>query len=215
MNMFVEDFDCLEPAMLAQEPAVPDLSARLAAEYERGLAEGEGRGLEACEDAARQLTARCDAEFPRAEAALAAMAEAAAEQVARLVFEALGALVPSVCAACGPAEVAALTRVLLPRLKREPQIRLRLNPHDAAAVQVQLAALDDDLGDRIVVTQSDQIARGDLRVAWQDGALLRDTGAIWRQMSDALRQFGFLDTPHEPGARSARPVAEQVAAHAG
>ncbi len=214
MSLFIEDFDSVAPE---PEPPAPDPAA-CAAEYARGLADGEAAAtvaaITAADAAARTLAAACATEFARAEASLAAMAEAAADQLARLVFAALDALVPSICAACGPAEQAALARLMLPRLHREPSLRLRLHPQDIGALQTELAALDSDLTDRVAIAPNPQMAPGDLRIAWQDGALLRDTGAIWRELADTLRQFGFLDPPHE-APHLARPILEQVPAHAG
>ena len=218
--LFVEDFDIFEePAVADVAAPAYDREAELAAEYARGLAEGLAHAEASRDQGARALVAHCAAECRRAEESLARLAEEAADQLAGLVFEALNTLVPSVCAACGPAETAAMARVLLPRLRLEPQIRVRLNPHDSAAMQAEVARLDEEIADRIVITPTDAMARGDLKVSWQDGMLLRDTAAIWREMSEALQRFGFLDAPSPRDVmavpRAMRVVTEKVVEHAG
>jgi hypothetical protein len=224
-NLFVEDFDCIDdlatPAAVAPPPPERDVDAELATAYARGLADGCAQASAEAASAVEALLARCTSEFRRADEDIAAMAEEAATQLARLMFETLGALVPAICASCGPTELAELTRVLLPRLRNEPQIRVRLNPHDAPAVLAGIGNLADDLPDRIVVTQTDAVTQGDIRVAWQDGAMLRDTAAIWQDMSSTLQQFGFLgatparDAASPSYARPERPHSEQVHEHAG
>jgi hypothetical protein len=220
LTLFVEDFDRIDaPPPPPQDPGGVDAAALLEAEYARGLADGAARARAECDGGAALLVERCIAEFRRADETIAAMADATAERLVRLMFEALGTMVPSICATCGPAEIAGLTQVLLPRLRNEPRIRVRLNPHDAPALQAQLDLLEDELPERISVTQTDAVARGDIRVSWQDGAMLRDTAAIWREVADWLRLFGFLDQPPReraplPMLWSSRPDAEQVVEHA-
>ncbi len=212
MTLFVEDFDHVDPVPppdSGRDDA--EITGLLAAEYARGMAEGIAQAKAECDAGTALLIERCAAEFRAADESIAAMVESAADQLARVVFEMLGSLVPTICAACGPAEITALTQVLLPRLRSEPRIRVRLNPHDVAVVQAQLDQLPDDLPERIAVASDDAVARGDIRIAWQDGALLRDTSAIWRDMSGALQQFGFLDAPppRERTPRTARPGFER------
>ncbi len=214
MSLFIEDFDQIDD-IADPAPAAPVAAALLDEAYARGVADGVARRQAEDDAAARLLAERCTEEFRRAEDSLGEMADHAADQLARLMFGVLESLVPEICAACGPAEISALTRTLLPQLRSEPRIRIRLNPHDAPGVLAQMDVLNDDVRDRVVVTQTDAVARGDIRVTWQDGEMLRDTAAIWQQVADALCQFGFLDAAAaKPASVQGRGRTQQVVEHA-
>ena len=59
-------------------------------------------------------------------------------------------MLPALCARHGAAEVAALTRAVLPALAREPRVTIRVSPHVVAAVEQELARLDPELHGRVV-----------------------------------------------------------------
>jgi flagellar biosynthesis/type III secretory pathway protein FliH len=127
-----------------------------------------------------------------ADAEVAELADAAASSVAGLIFDVLAKLLPDFCARQGKAEIAALARDILPTLRAEPKIVVRVNPHDVAVIEDVLGELPNELCGNITLTPTDSVGGGDLQVRWQDGGVSRDSRALLGQVTDLLRQFGFV-----------------------
>jgi flagellar biosynthesis/type III secretory pathway protein FliH len=114
--------------------------------------------------------------------------------LARLIFDALGAVLPVTCAAVGVAEIMAVARAVLPAMTAEPSIVVRVNPCMAAEVEKALADLEREPEQRLQVLAADAIAPGDVRISWRDGAAVRDAGAAWGQVVEALAPLGLAPT---------------------
>ncbi len=213
--LFAEDFDAppgvtvlddppeeSEPSAPPPAPAITD--ADLIAARAEAYAEGHRNGLaQAAADRAevsRQMLATIAERLRGAGAEVARAADEQADAVARLLLGTLATMLPALCARHGAAEVAALTRAVLPALVREPRVTIRVSPHVAAAVEQELARLDPELHGRVALVPTDAVAPGDARIAWQDGAAVRDAAALWRDVAEALAPFDLLPLPDPPPA---------------
>ena len=194
--LYAEDFDASDPAVLPDEPSSPadipltqaDVEAACAAAVRDARAGWERSDLHARTEALGTLAAG----VAEARTAARSAAEAVAEGVARTMLSLLAGALPSLCAAHGDAEVRALLRHVLPTLTQENRVTVRVRPGLVAGVQQDVALLDDDLADTISVLPT-ALPPGDVRVAWTDGAVARDTTALLAAMQDALAELGLFD----------------------
>jgi flagellar assembly protein FliH len=186
----VVDVAALAAAERAEEEAAHEAARQSA--YAQGVADGMARSAAERDALTNHWTALCAHRLQAAEAEVAALADEAATSIAQLVLDILRGILPAFCARHGQAEVAALARQILPTLKTEPRIAVRVNPHDAATIMDVLDEIPEDLRGSVVVTQTDRVHGGDLQVSWQDGSVTRDTQALLGQVTDLLRQFGFV-----------------------
>jgi hypothetical protein len=90
------------------------------------------------------------------------------------------------CTRFGNDEVRALVRIVLPALSQEPAIAVRANPRTAASVMQEVARLAPELMAHVQTIECDDMAPGDVRVTWRNGAAVRDTASLWEQVSEAL-----------------------------
>jgi flagellar assembly protein FliH len=205
--LFAEDFDAPpDIAVLDDPPEEPEppppppppaiTEADVAAARADAYAEGHRNGLAQAQadraEVSRQMlgviAGRLDA--TRAEAAQAV--EEQADAVARLLLGTLATMLPALCARHGAGEVAALARAVLPALAREPRVTIRVSPHVLAAVEQELARLDPELHGLVSLVPTDAVAPGDVRIAWQDGAAVRDAASLWREVAEALAPLDLL-----------------------
>ncbi len=208
MILFGEDFDLggtvarvaevVPPEEDAEAPAAVlarvemAQAAQYAAGYAAGLAEGAARALAERTARCALWSELCASRLDRAEREVAAIADAAAAALARAVFDGLAVLLPEFCARHGAAEIAALARGILPGLRAEPRIVVRVNPHDRDVIADVLGEVPPELRERIVITPTDRVPTGDIQVSWQDGGVARDAATLRGQVADLLRQFGLV-----------------------
>jgi len=122
----------------------------------------------------------------------AQLAEAAADELARTVLSLVAGALPAYCRAHGDAEVRALVGRLAPLFGRAGRLVVRVHPGLAESLSQDLAAMDDEVAANVEL-RSANLAPGDLRLAWEDGALVRDTAAICAALRDGLAQFGLYE----------------------
>jgi len=205
---FAEDFDAEAPVETVEPSAEPEvIEPHFTAEdidVARTVAWEEGRRAGAAEVSAGQsaLVAQSVAAIrtalieTREEAA--ALARDTAETIARVLIESMAAMLPAFCADHGEGEVRAVAQAVLPGLLREPSLVIRVHPRLLGAVREEMSRLDPDLSTRVSLVPTDAMAPGDIRINWQDGAAQRDTGTLWRSVSDILCGTGLLrPTPAE------------------
>jgi flagellar biosynthesis/type III secretory pathway protein FliH len=210
--LFAEDFDVL-PETDAAEPEViepvftqAEIAAARAEAHAAALAEAERR-----HDGATRAALDAIAVQMRAAATEAALvAERSAEAIAGALFAALAAALPDTCARHGAAEVAAVARAVLPALMQEPSVTVRVNPHAQAAVAREIARLEPGLARRVVLTATDALDPGDIRIDWQDGAASRNTADVWARIAETLAPLGLAAAPME----TAGPIATKELEHA-
>jgi flagellar biosynthesis/type III secretory pathway protein FliH len=200
--LFAEDFDAppgvtvLDDAADAPPPEPTFTAETLAASRTEAYAEGHRNGLaKAAADRAEvtlQMLGVIAERLEGGRAEAARVAEESAEALARLLLGTLASMLPALCARHGAEEVAALARAVLPALKREPRVTIRVSPHVAVAVEQELARFDPDLRERVALVPTDAVPPGDARIAWTDGAAQRDAAALWRDVADALAPLDLL-----------------------
>ncbi len=196
--LYAEDFDedGDPPAAPAAEPEViepgftgAELDAARAEAREAGRRDVE-HGLVAARVRAVELIA---AGLADARAAAAEVAEDTALAVARAVLAATAACLPALCARHGAAEVAALARALLPALRTEPKVAVRVNPLLLAGLQDELGAMDAELAERVQLLPVDAMPPGDLRVSWAGGSAVRDAAEARAAVRDGLARLGLWE----------------------
>jgi flagellar biosynthesis/type III secretory pathway protein FliH len=197
-TLFGEDFDRPEAAP-AQEAIEPVFSAaELANAREAAWRQGNTAGL--AEAAAGDAAAmRCTiesiaAQFADARDTAAALAEQSADAIARLLLDSLAAAFPVLCACYGEAEVQAIVRSVLPALTQEQVVTIRTNPLTARSLVREIGRLDPDLAARVQIVESDAMTPGDVKIAWRNGAAVRDATALWEQVAAILAPAGLLRT---------------------
>jgi hypothetical protein len=60
-------------------------------------------------------------------------------------------------------------------------------------LEQELASLDPDLRNRILLMPTDAVPPADARIVWEDGAAVRDTAALWRSVVQALAPLGLIE----------------------
>jgi flagellar biosynthesis/type III secretory pathway protein FliH len=204
--LYAEDFDADGTFAAAPKPAEPPAEAAepeivepvyTAAEMEAARDEGRAAGRAETEHglaAARtHMLGLIATGMDEARSAATQVAEAVAAEVARTLLTALVACLPALCAQHGATELRALAHAVLPALMDEPKITVRVNPSMIAAMSIEIAALDSEIAERIVLLPTEQLEPGDGRVSWQEGSAVRDAGRARAAVEDALAALGLLD----------------------
>ena len=196
--LFADDFDMPD---VAPEPEVIEpvfSAAEVANEREAAWRQGHASGLQeaAAADAAatRSAIESVAAQFADARDSAAVLAEQSADAIARLLLDSLAAAFPVLCARHGEAEVQAIVRAVLPALAREQVITVRANPRTAPSLVCEIDRLDPDLASRVQIAESDAMQRGDVHIAWRNGATDRNASALWEQVAAILAPAGLLST---------------------
>ncbi len=210
--LFDEDFDLpppgaepevIQPVYTASElMAAREQAAREARDTALAEAEADGRA------AARLALTRIAEQLTAATIEMTALAEQSSEAIARLLLGCFATALPTLSARHGAAEVAAVMRAVLPTLRREPNITVRLNPHLLGGMTEELGSLDGDLAARVRLVPTDAVALGDVRIAWDNGSAIRDTASIWREIETVLTQAGLLNPL--PSAHAASTAKEHA-----
>ncbi len=212
--LFDLDFSKPAPPSEPERPAAPpepprptvDLEqhlAELVAVEERARAEGfaegreegfaagrldaEARAAERLADAAaslvgvaRTLLAGLDAERLAVEAGAVELAVVAAEKLAGRLIEEQPL-----------AEIRALLAECLGPLRKAPHLVVRLDARDAAGLEPEVARIARETGfeGRVVILGEDDLARGDCRIEWADGGILRDRAASAREIEAIVERW--------------------------
>lgn len=206
--LFDTDFTRPEPPPAPIEPARPQidldqhlaemvaLEERVRAEaYEDGRQDGfvagrtdaEARAAErladeaaALADAARTLLGALDAERLSMERAAVDLAVAAARRLATTLIDREPL-----------AEIRALLAECLGPLRKAPHLVLRLAAADAEALKPHVDRIARETGfeGRIVILGEDEIGRGDCRIEWADGGILRDTARLDAEIGAAIDRW--------------------------
>lgn len=213
--LYIEDFDAPPPAPEPPPPAaeitesVPLAShlAACAAAREAGRAEGRNASLQDAmvlqgELRNAALAAIADAlamgTVPREEAAASR-----AGALARHMLSLLEATLPALAARHAPQEVGALLEAVLPGLRAEPDLEITVHPDVLGAAQAAMAGMPGAATRRWVVKPDPALGVADAKVEWQDGAVLRDTAALWRAIRAALAAWGVPQVSEAGTAREA------------
>lgn len=155
--------------------------------YASGRRDAEARAAERLADAAsalvgtaRTLLATLDAERLGAEVRAVELAVVAARKLAGRLID----LEPL-------AEIRALLTECLGPLRKAPHLVVRLDRRDAAALEPQIARIARETGfdGRIVILGEDDVLRGDCRIEWADGGILRDRDALAAEVDATVTRW--------------------------
>ena len=198
-SLFDEDFDRPPAPPPPPEPEVIEpvfTVAELDSARETAWREGHDTALADAEKSATVIAGRVfahiAAQLDTARAEASKIAEQSAEAIAHLLLDYFATAFPALSALHGVNEVRAIIRTVLPPLRQEPKIAIRLDPVSARSVAHEIERLDPDLVDRIDLIPTDAMKAGDLRITWRNGSAVRDTGALWQQVADILAPAGLL-----------------------
>jgi flagellar assembly protein FliH len=89
------------------------------------------------------------------------------------------------------AEVQALVAECLGPLRRAPHLVIRLAEEDADGLKPEVDRLARETGfeGRIILIGEPEVRRGDCRIEWADGGIVRDSDALARMIDDAIGRF--------------------------
>ena len=209
--LYAEDFDDPPPAAApepsAAESAAPkltqdDLDAACAAAVVAARHEWEASQ----EQRRADLLATVSAAMAGARDASEKAALAVAEGTVATLLAMLSGILPRLCSDHGPAEVRALVHRLLPTLRGESRVTIRVHAELVHELKRGLADLEPDLADAITILPA-AIQRGDVKVSWENGSMSRDTRQIHQAMQDVLGQLG-LQQPIETSPKRSMAHAE-------
>ncbi len=195
--LYAEDFDEVAPA--ASEPSVqPELPRALTAEdLDRACltaVQSARAEWEQGEQRRRsELLASIGAALAGAREEATRLALAAAEGTASTLLAMLSGALPRLCRDYGAAEVRNLVQRLLPVLRAEPRITIRVHSDLVSAVQRDVAQLEPDLAGTVSILPA-PMAPGDVKITWENGSFARDSQQILAAMQDVLSLLGVHET---------------------
>jgi flagellar assembly protein FliH len=199
--LFDEDFDLPPPSATPSEPEViAPLFTLDELRTAREDAARDSREATLVESAAGAAAATSRAlasiaeQFSTARAEIASMAEQSSEAIVRLLLDCFATALPALSARHGAREAAAMLHRILPALHRELKITVRVNPHIVAVMAREIDSLDADLAANIRLVPTDAVVPGDVRIAWEHGAAVRDMKSLWQQIESILAPAGLLNT---------------------
>jgi flagellar biosynthesis/type III secretory pathway protein FliH len=197
--LFDEDFDLPAQPYVGPEPEVIEplfTFAELQAAREEVAHESReaalGEAHASTTAAAGQALTAIAGQLVAARAGADAVAEQSADAIARLLLACFAAAFPALSARHGAAETAALLREILPALRHEPMIVIRVSPHVAPEMIKEIQEFDADLAAHVQVVPTDALPIGDAQVNWHNGAARRDAASLWRQIEQILAPAGLL-----------------------
>lgn len=204
LKFFGEDFgaDADDPSERAtDEPAMPaiDPDAIREAAYQEGLRDGIERADSERNRAVARTLAALEQHLGTAQYQAAQETDRAARSIAGLLIQTLMKILPAACARFGAAEIAGVARAVLPGLQQEPRVVVAVHPAVAPEVEAEIARLGDEFRERAVLTPTETLAPGDVRITWQDGSAARDTNDLMQRIAALFAQYGLLNAP-EAGA---------------
>ncbi len=216
--LFEEDFD-LPPAPAA--PPEPEIIEPVysAADLQEARTEAwrEGRDAAMAEaettarTEARQTLTRIAERLDATQAEAADLVERSAESVARLLMDGFAAAFPALSRQHGAAELRAIIRTILPALHQELAVTVRVDGNAAQAVRDEIERLDPDLLPKIEVQASNAVLAGDIRIAWRNGAAIRDTTTLWEEITAILSPAGLMSPGLASlGSASSRPATKEI-----
>ena len=220
--LFDTDFTRPEPPPAPAEPPRPqidldvhhammmELEERVRAEafaegreagFMEGRADAEARAAERLADEAAalavavgRLLGTLDAERLAVEARAVDLAVAAARKLAEHLVDREPL-----------AEIRALLADCLGPLRKAPHLVVRLKAADADALKPHVDRIARETGfeGRVVILGEDEIGRGDCRIEWADGGILRDTNAVAAEIETTVARWVEARRATEGDARPA------------
>jgi hypothetical protein len=216
MSLLYDDFDA--PVLVRPEPPGHDAAGQEALDsaVEAARADAFSEGFRA---GAASRDADIDALLDRTEHLIAEnigalcsnverAAADAADAFARLLFGVLAAALPATCAQNGPAEAAWFAREILPLLRLEPDIAVRVHASAQAEMQAVLAEMPPDIRARVALRLCAETPPGDIEIGWNGGRAARNAAVILGEITAILEKLDLAFPPAKPSA----PPAAQIRA---
>lgn len=120
-----------------------------------------------------------------------------AEATVTTILSIVTGLLPHFSREHGAAEVRALLSRLLPTIRSQTRISVRVQSDLVAVMQRDINGLEPDLAAIIDVIAA-PLERGDVKVSWENGSLARDSRKIMQAIEDALGQLGLQQPVEAP-----------------
>ncbi len=180
-----------EPPTILLEAHEALLAEAEKAAYERGLAQGEGKGASAAE-------ARLAEEVERLTGEVASLLDQLDDQKARVEKDAIALafligrrLCAHLIAREPLGEIVALISESLGPLRRAPHLVVRVSERDVEGLKERVEPLIHERGfdGRLIILGEPEVSRGDCRIEWADGGIIRDRSAIEKQLDQAVKRY--------------------------
>jgi flagellar assembly protein FliH len=191
-----------EPVVAEPEPVVPppptfseaEMAAAAATARKTALAEGMAQGrVEALSQRDRQAAsalAAIGANLATIEKATRIGAETLTETAIELGLSIARKLFPELARRHGVAEVEALVRDSMEKLKAEPRFLVKISEEHAEELggRIGEAAAAQGFEGKITVKADASVRPGDCQIEWAQGGLIRQGADIWSEIETALEQ---------------------------
>jgi flagellar assembly protein FliH len=186
------------------EPAAGPSEADVAAAHAEGYAAGREAALADAAAAEAAQAAQAAQALDRIAASLVRLEAERVGEDDRILCQAaaIGAalcrkLLPAAYRRTAEAAVAELVAGILPRVSREPRLRVHLAPALVAGIGAPLADIKDRaaFAGAIEVVAAPDLAPGDCRIGWSQGGVERDATALWRDVEALLTDVAGLIPP--------------------
>jgi len=155
--------------------------------FEQGRASAEARAAERLAEEAARLANACRTLLETQDADRLAVEKEAAELALMIARKLSGRLLDREPLT----EIRALIAECLGPLRKAPHLVLRINVADADAIRPHLDRMTRDNGfeGRTVILGEDDIARGDCRIEWADGGIVRNSAAITADVEASIARY--------------------------
>jgi flagellar assembly protein FliH len=155
--------------------------------FEQGRASAEAQAAQRLADEAARLTHACRALLDRADADRLAVEREAVDLAVAVARKLAGKLVEREPLA----EIRALIADSLAPLRKAPHLVLRIAVEDADAIRPHVDKLVRENGfeGRMVILGEDDMPRGDCRVEWADGGIVRDSARVSADIDAAVARY--------------------------
>lgn len=165
--------------------------------FNAGRATAEARAAERLADE----TGRLVGEARRILAALEAHQHVVEREAATLAVAVAKKLAAALIAREPLAEVQALVAECLGPLRKAPHLVIRLSDQDADGLKPELDRLTRETGfeGRVILIGEPDVKRGDCRIEWADGGIVRDSEALSAMIDASIAHF--VATRPGPGGR--------------
>lgn len=204
-NRFLFDHDFAAPAAPAApvEPAEPEIPMIAVPEHEALLAKAEQKAFErgrqeGRKEAADTTESRLSAEVTNLTGKVAGLlgeidrmkGEQEKDAIA-LSFLVARRLAAHLIAREPLGEVIALVSECLGPLREAPHLVIRVRDSDVEDLKARVDPIVHEKGfeGRLVILGDPEIERGDCRIEWADGGILRDRKAVERQIDQAAKRY--------------------------
>ncbi len=126
----------------------------------------------------------------------AGVARHMADELSATILSLLAAALPAAAATLAGPEIAALLACVLPPLKREPSLTVRVHPGIATETETAIARIWPHPTTKVTILPDASLAPSDVAVIWAEGEAHRDTASLWAELRTALAPCALpsLDT---------------------